>query len=169
MNLDNYTPKGELEGFPKEVIAKMLEEQVKQGNDEDVTVFEVQKDKDASKGGIHWDDTSEDYDFWNAVIRKKQFDVFFAKYPKSSSAESKYPKVMMVSNDKIAWYRRVVFMEKQNNYLAWDDAETIEEAEFKLDSSAWRHAKDIEEIQPPTPKTLEERVEAIEKHLNLNQ
>ena len=38
--LENYIPKGKLEGFPKEIIARMLDCQEEQGNPRDVTVFE---------------------------------------------------------------------------------------------------------------------------------
>ena len=167
MNLDNYTPKGELEGFPKEVIAKMLEEQVKQGNPENIEVFEKCSTAVKDEGGFNWG-ASELGGDWNDV-RDKNFDVFFAKYPKSSSTESKYPKVMMVGDNGEEWYKRVVFMEKGGKYLSWIDAETLEEAEHKTVVTTWKRAKDIEAINPPTPKTLEERIEAIEKHLNLNK
>ena len=40
MNLENYTPKGELKEFPIEIIQKMLDYQIKQGNKEDISVFE---------------------------------------------------------------------------------------------------------------------------------
>ena len=38
--LENYEPKGELEGFPKEIISRMLDCQEEQGNPRDVSVFE---------------------------------------------------------------------------------------------------------------------------------
>ena len=59
--------------------------------------------------------------------------------------EKTYPRVMMVSFDSENWFRRVVFMEKCGRYLAWDHAETVEEAENQVNSVAWRFAKDIEE------------------------
>jgi len=139
MNLDNYTPKGELEGFPKEVIAKMLEEQVKQGNPENVEVFENKPWSMKSEGGFDWDYT-ELGNKWDYVT-DKDFDVFFAKYPKSSSAESKYPKVMMVSDDESRWINRVVFMEKGGYFLAWDSAETIEEAEEEYNVVCWIYSQ----------------------------
>jgi hypothetical protein len=43
------------------------------------------------------------------------------------------------------WHKRVVFMKKCDRYLAWGKAETVEEAENKVNSAAWRFAKDIEE------------------------
>jgi len=39
----------------------------------------------------------------------------------------------------------------------------------EIETATWKYAKDIEEVQPPIPKTLEQRIEAIEKHLNLNK
>lgn len=59
--------------------------------------------------------------------------------------EKVYPKVMMVSFNSENWFRRVVFMEKCGRYLAWDNAETVEEAENQVNSVAWSFAKDIEE------------------------
>ena len=59
--------------------------------------------------------------------------------------EKTYPRVMMVSFDSENWHKRVVFMKKCGRYLAWDNAETVEEAENQVNSVAWRFAKDIEE------------------------
>jgi len=59
--------------------------------------------------------------------------------------EKTYPRVMMVSFDRENWHKRVVFMKKCGGYLAWDNAETVEEAENQVNSVAWRFAKDIEE------------------------
>ena len=58
--------------------------------------------------------------------------------------EKKYPKVMMVSGDGKTWFRRVVLMEKCGIYLAWNDAETFEEAEKETELVTWEFAKDIE-------------------------
>ena len=59
--------------------------------------------------------------------------------------EKVYPRVMMVSANKVEWRKRVVLMEKNGIYLAWRNAETMEEAEIEIDLSAWDYAKDIEE------------------------
>ena len=85
MNLENYTPKGQLEGFPIEVITKMLEYQVLQGYKKDISIFE----RSACAGtvfdhGFQWYNTSEGYDFWNSVISKQNFDLFFERYPKKN-------------------------------------------------------------------------------------
>lgn len=72
---------GDLKGFPIEVVKKMIERQVEQGNPADVGVFQ----KDSTRGdggGFYWIDTIEDDDFWCAVIMDKDFSVFFERYPK---------------------------------------------------------------------------------------
>ena len=81
-NLENYVPKGELIGFPKEIIARMLECQEEQGNKKDVTVFEKHKDSAKTEGGFYWDETKEEDIFWGEVIVKENFNIFFEKYPK---------------------------------------------------------------------------------------
>lgn len=72
--------KGQLEGFPPEIVEKMLYYQEKQGNKRDVSVFE--KRKDSYSSGFCWDSTEEKFDFWDDVINNKNFDLFFEKYPK---------------------------------------------------------------------------------------
>lgn len=81
----NVEYKGQLKGFPKEVVEKMLEIQVEQGNERDVRVFE--KDRYASKeeGGFWWLDTIEGSDFWNRIIQHRDFNAFFIKYPKQET------------------------------------------------------------------------------------
>ena len=69
--------------------------------------------------------------------------------------EKTYPRVMMVSDDKMTWGKRVVFMEKCGGYLSWLFAETLEETEKIVGTSFWKYAKEIEPIQV----TLEEIAE----------
>ena len=85
--LENYTPKGDLTGFPKEIIARMLECQVEQGNPRNVSVFEEDMTAAENKKGFVWRGTKEDYDFWAKVIVEKNFDLFFEKYPKQDNQE----------------------------------------------------------------------------------
>lgn len=74
--------KGELEGFPKEVVKLMLKRQVEQGNEKNVSAFEEHSIAGKGYGGFGWDDTYEGYDFWCHVILNKKFNLFFEKYPK---------------------------------------------------------------------------------------
>lgn len=87
-DLENYEPKGDLKGFPKEIIARMLECQEKQGNKRDVSIFEKNKFSLLMEGGFDWDITKEENDFWNAVIEKRNFDIFFEKYPKKEELKT---------------------------------------------------------------------------------
>ena len=66
--------------------------------------------------------------------------------------ERAYPRVMLVSDDKRWWYKRVVFMKKDGGFLAWEFAETFEEADGIVGIDFWKYAKEIEPIQV----TLEE-------------
>lgn len=63
---------------------------------------------------------------------------------------NEYPKVMIVSNLPFPSnfeYKRVVFMEKNNMYLAWQQVETLKDAETVTLLNNWKYAKDIEEEQ----------------------
>lgn len=75
---------GELESFPQEIVEKMLYYQVKQGNKEDITVFERCIIKSKGGKGFDWKDTKEGWVFWNRVIAQKLFKVFFEQYPKQT-------------------------------------------------------------------------------------
>lgn len=44
--------KGDLKGFPSEVVEKMLERQVEQGSKRDVKIFEVSSDADKRVGAL---------------------------------------------------------------------------------------------------------------------
>mgnify|MGYP001340297237 CR=1 FL=1 len=71
-----------------------------------------------------------------------------------------YPKVMMVNNGGDVWAKRVVFMEKNNKYITWVDAETLEDAERTCNTLTWSYAKEVEE------ETTEITIEEIAKLLN---
>jgi hypothetical protein len=157
--------KGQLEGFPKEIVEKMLEEQEKQGNKRDVSVFERILSTSYSNGGFTWDLTKENNQFWKEVLEDKNFTLFFEKYPKI------YPKVMMVSHMPITeeniGFQRVVFMEKCGKYLTWYTATTIEEAEIETGTLPWKYAKDIEEPKQEVKEvTLEQIAEAFKVDVN---
>jgi hypothetical protein len=90
--------------------------------------------------------------------------------------QNQYPKVMMVSDspldDENAGVQRVVFMEKLGKYLAWNEAETIEDAEGHIGINYWEYAVDIEQPKEEdnsielTIKTLEEGIDKLKKLIN---
>ena len=75
--------KDDLKGFPIGVVVRMMEEQEKQGNEPDVTVFQKDFTSDVNEngGGFDWDKSIEGFDFWDDAIGAGDFDVFFEKYP----------------------------------------------------------------------------------------
>ena len=87
------------------------------------------------------------FDYWD-IDEVQQSNAEIIKLPE----EKIYPRVMLVSHDKIKWYKRVVFMEKRGEFLAWYNAETMEDAENTTDVFSWEYAKEIE----PVEVTLEE-------------
>lgn len=93
--LKNYTPKGQLKGFPKEIIARMLECQEEQRNTRDISLFEG-----CRVIGFAWVDTKEKQNFWREVIMDKNFDLFFEKYPKQQ--ETKVCSECKLSNKELA-------------------------------------------------------------------
>lgn len=74
---------GDLENFPIEVVEKMLENQFKQVNKIDISVFQEYRDSDIQRGGFCWKNTIEGPDFWEDVINNENFDRFFECYAKS--------------------------------------------------------------------------------------
>jgi len=71
-----------------------------------------------------------------------------------------YPKVMEVSNNNgISWCKRVVFMEKNGEFIAWSAAETLEGAEKKTETASWRQAREIE--VPVEPQIVELTIQDI--------
>lgn len=78
--------------------------------------------------------------------------------------ENSFPRVMLVNNGGNEWYKRVVFMKKCDRYLAWNNAETVEESECVYKTVSWRYAKEIEPKQHTiTLSDLNSRIEDIKK------
>lgn len=74
--------KGDIQGYPKEIVEKILYYQVKQGNPKDITVFEKSSSASFVDKGFLWAKTEENCDFWRKVISHHNFKHFFERYPK---------------------------------------------------------------------------------------
>lgn len=61
------------------------------------------------------------------------------------TTQSKYPKIMEVSDCGKKWLKRVVFMEKGGRFIAWSGAETFEEAEDVTSPYDWEYAREVQE------------------------
>jgi hypothetical protein len=81
----DFPYKGDIKDFPKEVVEWMLDNQVKQGNKRDISVFEKCRHDGNENGGFDW--CIVDSQFCYDVIYKKNFATFFEKYPKYTSPE----------------------------------------------------------------------------------
>lgn len=79
---------GLIDGFPIEVVQKMIERQVEQGNKADVILFQTHRTYGKSEGGFKWDETEEGNNFWCKVIIGENFDLFFEKYPKTKQIDN---------------------------------------------------------------------------------
>lgn len=82
--------KGQLEGFPFEIVEKMLYYQEQQGNERDVTVFEDAPYSSFYIKGFTWKYTEEGEEFWGQVIIHKNFEIFFEKYPTKSITKDSF-------------------------------------------------------------------------------
>lgn len=81
---------GNIKDFPIEVVEKMIEEQVKQGNCPNVKVFQDYVTADVNDGGFSWWNTDDGNDFWLEVVGDGNFDLFFEKYPKKNNTNLVY-------------------------------------------------------------------------------
>ena len=74
---------GQIEGFPIEVVQRMVDCQVEQGNKADIVAF--QKMVCSNPYGFDWSKTEEGLNFWHEVIGNWNFNLFFQKYPKKNN------------------------------------------------------------------------------------
>ena len=92
---------GNLEGFPIEVVERMVYEQISQRQKPNPTVFAIKKNAAPGEGGFSWAATEDGYSFWEKVITKKDWDLFFSKYPKKTVVSESKKWVYAVGNYNI--------------------------------------------------------------------
>lgn len=97
--------KGVIKFFPIEVVQKMVEEQVRQGNYADVSVFQNDRMADCEHGGFDYRNTEYGYDFWYDIIANEKFSVFFEKYPKT-------PKRFYIKGNETRGFELIKTLEK---------------------------------------------------------
>ena len=66
---------GEIADFPKRVVQAMVDEQVRQGNPADPSVFSVQRIAGESQGGFDWHESPLGHYSWLKIISYKQFQL----------------------------------------------------------------------------------------------
>lgn len=75
---------GEIEDFPMEVVERMVYEQVSQRQPINPTVFAIKNSAGPCEGGFSWAVSKDGFSFWEKVIRNKDWDLFFSKYPRKT-------------------------------------------------------------------------------------
>ena len=80
---------GALKDFPIEVVQEMVNEQVMQGNKANVEVFQERVHVGRICGGFDWVASFMGATFWEDVLCRNKFDIFFQKYPKNQYAIEK--------------------------------------------------------------------------------
>lgn len=162
---------GDIKGYPIEVVQKMVDCQIKQGNKPDVVTFQMNCFMSKFYGGFDWDETDEGADFWCNVIAHNNFDVFFKKYPKKYTADDPGPKgkegvddsndygcagvflpkqgeYVLVSQDGYSWHELIFLFENDNIYycLGENDEKRFNEPgiKFNLSVNGWKFCKPIE-------------------------
>jgi hypothetical protein len=100
--------------------------------------------------GIYYGILDGEFDRWTTYEVEK-YNAEIIELPE----EKTYPRVMLVSEDKKTWIKRVVFMKKCGGFLAWVNTKTLEEAKNATGTIFWEYAKEIEPIEV----TLEEIAE----------
>lgn len=86
-NVEKRDLVGGIQNFPIEVVEKMIEEQVRQGNLPNVEVFQENPAVGMDDGGFNWRKTEQGYDFWDEVIEEGNFDLFFMIYNKTTNTD----------------------------------------------------------------------------------
>jgi hypothetical protein len=83
--------------------------------------------------------------------------------------EKTFPRVMLVSsvNKKKTAVKRVVFMVKNGEYLAWCIAETLEEAEKETGVNSWSYAWELKEQTFPITITEKQYNELTDEQKEL--
>lgn len=109
--------------------------------------------KEDGEEGRYYGVIQNDFDCYTIEFVRK-YNAEIIELPKE---EKPFPRVMLVSYDGEVWYKRVVFMKKRNMFLAWDNAETIENAEFTYSVLAWRYAKELPEKVELTKSEIAEK------------
>lgn len=82
MNIMEHNLTGEIKNFPIEVVEKMVEEQMNQGNKPNVNLFTIDKCATRHEGGFNWERSGDGFLFWEKIIKEELFDIFFERYPR---------------------------------------------------------------------------------------
>lgn len=76
------TNRTQLEAMPKEIVLRMLYNQILQGNRPEINIFIKQVDSCASAGGFDWQESTEGFKIWNDILLNLDYGSYFDIYGK---------------------------------------------------------------------------------------
>ena len=127
-------------------------------------------DVSVSKGFTKYYFVSEDKNYWSLYDTTNLPSHSVKEFLKP---ESEYPKVMKVSNQPIKTKedfkyanKRVVFMKKNDRFIAWFDADTIEKSENITSTTNWNYAVDLDWQPEEETKPLKLTMKQIAQKFN---
>jgi hypothetical protein len=82
--------------LPIEIRHLMMYRQKEQHGKKDWSVFKT----NGKMGGFVFHETPEKWDFWNVVLNREEFDVFYAKYPKVDYPKDMPEEIIMLALDR---------------------------------------------------------------------
>ena len=123
---------GALKDFPIEVVQEMVNEQVRQGNNADIEVFQKRVYANCVIGGFDWSNSVMGEDFWDDVLSHKRFDAFFQKHPKN---KNKYISKIMKKEEKKTEKKVVVSKEKYDKLVAENEKLVAENDKLEFNNA----------------------------------
>ena len=144
----------------------------------DGTVYELNKvlkyafpnDALVSSGFTKYYFASEDKNSWSLYYTTNLPSHSVKEFLKP---ESEYPKVMRVSDIPIKTKEqfenagtRVVFMKKNDRFIAWTNSKTIEHSEYEVATYPWNYAVDLDWQPEEETKPLKLTMEQIAEKFN---
>jgi hypothetical protein len=73
-------------------------------------------------------------------------------------------RVMEVSASEKRWVKRVAFMKKNGDILAWNDAETLEDAKKVTTVTSWKFAREVQPVNPLIAE-IERQIQRLKNEL----
>lgn len=81
IEIENYIGKGQLSGYPREVISILLTEQVNQNNPVNLEIFEKNINSQKFEGGFNWRETDKGEDYFKNMVTWKVFSLAYEEFP----------------------------------------------------------------------------------------
>ena len=135
-----------------------------------VLIYAFPNDVQSSKGYCKYYFVSEDKNYW---AFNDTTDLPLHSVKEFLEPENEYPKVMKVSMYPIKTKEqfenaetRVVFMKKNDRFIAWTNSKTIEHSEYEVATYAWNYAVDLDWKPEEETKPLKLTMEQIAQKFN---